>query len=181
MTGVYILMSDKEVIYVGATENWPNRLAQHKEIPFTNARLFKCDSKDLLEFEARFIKFFKPKNNYMGNQKSRRKITEQWVKDNGDLIKKCVELDTKGSNNELADKARLDLGLSPKYTTTDICRTLRVKYQKAFFVGWDYKKSKFKSKKIKSGERPAHADMAERICTNETGTLDGFTGLTFRE
>lgn len=140
MIGVYLLMANKKVIYVGATECWPMRLTQHKEIIFTEARLFQCDKKDLLEFEKRFISFFKPTHNFKGKLKHRKKISDKWICDNRETIKDLLE---SRQDNELAEKARNEFDLSPKYTTTDITSVIVRRYCFLMNCDYNYRKDRF--------------------------------------
>lgn len=63
MTGVYVLLYKKKFIYIGQTKNWPGRIFKHKHIKFDEARLIECKIDDLLYFESRLIRIFKPKMN----------------------------------------------------------------------------------------------------------------------
>ena len=128
MIGVYLLIHKRKVVYVGATKNWPARLTQHREIRFTEGKLFECSASNLLEYERRFIHFFKPINNFMSKERPRKKITYEWVKQNAELIKGSKK---KGMATIVA-KARIDLSLSPKYTSTDIYASILRNYGKVF-------------------------------------------------
>lgn len=63
MTGVYFLLYNKRIVYIGATENWPVRLGMHRGIKFTEAKLFECSLFSLKKNEERLIKIFNPRHN----------------------------------------------------------------------------------------------------------------------
>lgn len=62
--GVYFLMHDDEVVYVGQSVSIDNRIKQHrKDKTFDYAKAVKVDSKKLLFVESNFINTMKPKYN----------------------------------------------------------------------------------------------------------------------
>ena len=64
MSGIYFLLDGKEIVYIGQTKNFENRLIQHSNKNFTGYRFIECsDKKRRLLYEARWLNKFKPKYN----------------------------------------------------------------------------------------------------------------------
>lgn len=64
LCGIYFLLKDQQVVYVGQSTNIFCRVADHllsKE--FDSFSYFECDRKDLTDFEAAYINKYKPKLN----------------------------------------------------------------------------------------------------------------------
>lgn len=65
MTGVYFLIKNGLVVYVGQSSNVEKRIITHRnsEKQFDSYRVISCDESLLLYYERRWIKRFKPKYN----------------------------------------------------------------------------------------------------------------------
>ena len=63
MTGIYFLLDGNEVVYVGQTKDFVNRIKSHSNKKYTSYRFIECEAKHLLEYEGRWIRKFKPKFN----------------------------------------------------------------------------------------------------------------------
>lgn len=64
-TGVYFLIKDGKIIYIGKTTQFEVRIKAHraKGMCFDYARLIQCDKSRISFYEARWIKKFKPLKN----------------------------------------------------------------------------------------------------------------------
>lgn len=62
---VYFLLQDKEIVYVGTTENLNGRIKAHRQSikVFNKVKFFEISEKDRFIFEFLFIKYYKPKYN----------------------------------------------------------------------------------------------------------------------
>lgn len=60
MSGIYFLIKDGSVIYVGQSTQPERRLLQHRDKDFDSFRIIKCHVSKLLEYERRLIKLFNP-------------------------------------------------------------------------------------------------------------------------
>lgn len=60
MSGIYFLIKDGNVIYIGQSINVEKRLLKHRDKDFDTFRIIKCHESRLLEYERRLIKLFKP-------------------------------------------------------------------------------------------------------------------------
>lgn len=151
MTGVYILLYRKKVVYVGKTENWPVRLAAHKSLTFTDAKLIECSKSKLDATEKRLIEIFTPKYNFLHTVKRvGPKMTDEWVIENADLIVRSLEQEN--SYQPIHKKAVKDLGLSPRYSSSDLTGVVIGRYKRLFNVDYDYKARKFQPLKQDSIE-----------------------------
>lgn len=111
-TGIYFLLDKRKVVYVGRTVTWPVRLAAHRWMDFTSARVIECDPEDLVKNEARLIELFKPKYNIAGKSPNKpfvRHLTDDWIKENSQIIEKSLAY---GQTDYLVDKMRSELGYS---------------------------------------------------------------------
>jgi hypothetical protein len=63
ISGIYFLIHEGEVIYVGQSCNVASRMLGHKNKTFDRAFVLPCAPSNLNETEAAFIGFFKPKLN----------------------------------------------------------------------------------------------------------------------
>jgi hypothetical protein len=63
VSGIYFLVQDGEVIYVGQSCNVASRMLGHKNKNFDRAFVLPCAPSNLNKTEAAFIGFFKPKLN----------------------------------------------------------------------------------------------------------------------
>lgn len=63
MIGIYFLIKNKKVIYIGQTKNWARRLYEHKKKGFDSTRFMVCDKSKLRDYEVRWIRKFKPELN----------------------------------------------------------------------------------------------------------------------
>lgn len=64
-TGIYFLIVNGNVNYIGQTHDLVNRLFQHKIqlMPWDDVRFIECDESKLTYYETRWIKRFKPREN----------------------------------------------------------------------------------------------------------------------
>lgn len=146
MTGVYVLLYRKKVVYIGQTRKWPNRLFQHKLVKFDEARLIECKIDDLRYFESRLIRIFKPKFNVSESSKTRkRRITDEWIVENNLSIGGCKNRD---EVTKIAEKAKSLLGYSPMYNASDLGLTIIRAYCRIYDMEWNYKKGRFRPKKV---------------------------------
>ena len=76
-TGIYFLIKDGLVVYIGQTTIWPNRLYQHKNKDYDSTRFIECDQLSLSKYEYRLIKLFRPKYNLHPKLEEVRKINEK--------------------------------------------------------------------------------------------------------
>lgn len=70
VSGIYFLVHDGDVIYVGQSCNVASRMLSHKNKTFDRAFVLPCPRSKLNETEAAFIGFFKPQLN-MNQEKTR--------------------------------------------------------------------------------------------------------------
>ena len=63
ISGIYFLVHEGEVVYVGQSCNVASRMLGHKNKIFDRAFVLPCAASNLNETEAAFIGFFKPKLN----------------------------------------------------------------------------------------------------------------------
>lgn len=63
MSGVYFLIKDGVVVYVGQSSNVEKRVLCHVDKDFDRWRVIGCNDSKRLEYERRLIKYFKPKFN----------------------------------------------------------------------------------------------------------------------
>lgn len=139
--GVYFLIEKRKVIYIGKTKSWPNRLIGHREIHFDEAKLLECDAKNIDAYELRLINIFRPKHNC--SIKVHKRMTNEWIENNKDFVKKCIESNDKKDLRKLGFKAKTDLGYSPKYTNSDLKWTIVRDYCKLYKLDFDHNKGKF--------------------------------------
>ena len=82
-SGVYKLIKDGEVVYIGMSVNIINRLTNHvcdKAIDFNSIEFYTIDGVDkngLLNIESRMIERFKPKYNIQKTENSAREWTKE--------------------------------------------------------------------------------------------------------
>lgn len=146
MTGVYLLMLNGKVIYVGSTQNWPNRLVQHKEIAFDECRIIECPLESLHKNEGRLIRLLKPIHNRQYLLKRMRPPVMQWVKDNESVVRVAFE---SGGEAAIGERVKKELKYSPKTASTDIAWSILRNYCKLNNVDFNWTKKKFtKLKKI---------------------------------
>ena len=62
-TGVYFLIRQKVVVYVGRTKNLDQRLLGHTNKQYDDVRFFPCPESKLSYYENRWIARFKPEYN----------------------------------------------------------------------------------------------------------------------
>lgn len=64
-TGVYFLLKNRKVIYIGKTTRWPFRLKQHLAqcMDYDNVRFIECHESRLGGYEIRWIRRFNPEYN----------------------------------------------------------------------------------------------------------------------
>jgi len=62
MTGVYFLLQDSKVVYIGQTKNIKQRLVNHY-VYFDSYRFMPCDINRMNEYETRWLKRFRPQFN----------------------------------------------------------------------------------------------------------------------
>lgn len=102
-SGIYFLIDNKEIVYIGKTKNISHRLAGHGNKNYEVYRFIACEEIYLDAYEKRWIERFKPKYN------SKKKIDEN-LKLNK-TISITVNADTEKLLNHLASKKRLKLGV----------------------------------------------------------------------
>lgn len=61
LSGVYFLMYKKEVVYIGATHDFPRRIIYHYDKVYDSIRFIECDNRTY--YEKRLINLFRPKYN----------------------------------------------------------------------------------------------------------------------
>lgn len=70
LSGIYILLSGRKIVYVGKTQSLFSRILEHKKDKnFDCFRVLLCDEQDnqlMQHYEQRLIKLFKPKYNKNG-------------------------------------------------------------------------------------------------------------------
>lgn len=73
--GIYFCLWKGEVIYIGKTTNFVQRLVEHKciglNMDYDKARLIECDESKLDYYEKRWINKFKPRENTVGIRRSK--------------------------------------------------------------------------------------------------------------
>jgi hypothetical protein len=97
VSGIYFLMQDEQVVYVGQSTNVYQRIIQHKEmkkIPFSHALWYEVAPPDLISVEYYWISRLRPPHNN-GNKARINSELAEWT--NGlltsDLISKIEELE----------------------------------------------------------------------------------------
>ena len=61
MIGIYFLIRNKKIIYIGKSIDVMRRLKEHCQcVWFTQFRVIPCDIRKISEYEKRLIKYFKP-------------------------------------------------------------------------------------------------------------------------
>jgi uncharacterized protein (DUF4415 family) len=69
--GVYFLIENGEIVYIGESKNPSERVRQHKAINFTHTRYIACGNR--MNAELLYIKKFKPKHNIKKSVTKKRK------------------------------------------------------------------------------------------------------------
>lgn len=71
MTGIYFLIKDNKVVYVGQTTDWPFRLKYHvsQALDFDHAKFIECPNNRLQAMEKAYIEKYKPIHNHAHNCK----------------------------------------------------------------------------------------------------------------
>ncbi|MDA8256318.1 MAG: GIY-YIG nuclease family protein [Betaproteobacteria bacterium] len=64
--GIYFLMQEGEIVYIGQSRNVQNRIAQHGDKRFDSYAVLPCPDATLEKNERRLILKFKPKYNTLG-------------------------------------------------------------------------------------------------------------------
>jgi hypothetical protein len=63
--GIYFLIKNDEIVYVGQSVNIHNRIATHENVKdFDRFTYVECEQRDLSRIEAMYIDMYKPKYNY---------------------------------------------------------------------------------------------------------------------
>lgn len=60
MIGIYFLIKDKKVVYIGQTKHFPSRLIGHNDKDYDTVRFITCEKNVLTRYESRLISYFKP-------------------------------------------------------------------------------------------------------------------------
>jgi len=98
MTGIYFLIFNGSVVYVGQSVQLEKRIKCHKDKEHDSIRIIECESNKLSIYESRWIKMFMPKYNvHMNRKKSQHSINLKnslWTK-----IEKQAEKDSRSINN----------------------------------------------------------------------------------
>lgn len=78
--GIYFLFLGKEIIYIGKTTDLASRLIRHDNqlMPYNSVRFIACTENKLHEYETRWIKRFKPKENH--THKGRKKQKSYYIR-----------------------------------------------------------------------------------------------------
>ena len=63
MTGIYFLIRNKKIVYVGGTTRWPGRISGHCYKNFNATRFIPCKRSKLEYYENRWIAKFRPELN----------------------------------------------------------------------------------------------------------------------
>lgn len=63
MIGIYFLLKNKKIVYIGQSRNVERRIASHRDKDFDSFRVIACGVDDLLRYEKRLINYFKPELN----------------------------------------------------------------------------------------------------------------------
>lgn len=87
MIGIYFLIKEDVVIYIGQSIHIEKRILSHRDKDFDEFRVIKCDESKLLHYEKRLIKLFKPtlngqpggKRNGAGRPKGSKRAEESTV------------------------------------------------------------------------------------------------------
>ncbi len=64
---IYFIFYKNELVYIGQTVNLLRRIKEHHSFKFDWVRFIECDRDKLKHYEARLIKYFKPKANRNNN------------------------------------------------------------------------------------------------------------------
>ena len=67
-TGIYFLIHEGQVVYIGQTIDWPLRLRGHKDKSFDSTRFIECSPDKRIDYEKRLIKIFNPIYNIGGGR-----------------------------------------------------------------------------------------------------------------
>lgn len=74
MTGIYFLLLNNKVVYIGQTKNLKQRISSHKgKKKFDSFRVFPCNVEKLLMYERRWIVKFQPEYNIRKKNKSNKR------------------------------------------------------------------------------------------------------------
>lgn len=60
-SGIYFLLDDWRIVYVGSTTDFPRRVTSHYDKRFTRIRFIECS--DYKYQEKRWMRYFRPKYN----------------------------------------------------------------------------------------------------------------------
>jgi len=85
MSGVYFLFQAEKLVYIGQSKNVEHRLATHN-IDYDSYRVIPCSIPNLLHYEKRLIKYFKPRLN--GSPGGKREGSGRKVGSFGNGVKK---------------------------------------------------------------------------------------------
>lgn len=92
ITGVYFLIKETEIVYIGQSINCPKRIAEHtKDKDFDNFTIIKCERDELDILESLYIFKFEPKLNkvFTGSRNLEAKFTPLKV---AEIISKCKKV-----------------------------------------------------------------------------------------
>jgi hypothetical protein len=138
-TGVYFLLRNRKVVYIGKTTRWPRRSTEHAHIDFDQCRIIECDRSQIAYYERRLIQVLRPKHNTMHSKPIiKNRVTDEWIKLNKRFIKKSFESDKMGP---LTKKAMEELGYARGSVS---CFTILRAYKRIYKVDFEWSKLEFK-------------------------------------
>ena len=90
--GIYFLVKDDEIIYIGQSINIPARLAQHVNKHFDRVFVLECSQSELNTVERIYLNHFRPRLNGFRIRKAKQKGV--WVNTpmDKDLVRKLDEM-----------------------------------------------------------------------------------------
>ena len=63
MIGIYFLIRNRKIVYIGQSKNVEKRLKSHLKKEYDSVRVIQCAIESLSYYEKRWIKLFKPELN----------------------------------------------------------------------------------------------------------------------
>lgn len=120
-TGIYFLIKDAEVVYIGKTTDYPFRLKAHvrQQMDFDSVRFIECAECNLDSYEKRWINKFKPVHN--GTHKGKIEKHLQKV-----LSKPKVKIFKNMHFRKLTEKSGINFGNHKDWTVADMIKHGRI-------------------------------------------------------
>lgn len=90
-TGIYFLMCEGKIVYIGKTTKWPFRLKFHisQKMEFDTVRFIACEKDDLSRYEKRWIEKYSPIHNTTHKKPRKNAIPEFFeYRRNGKQVKR---------------------------------------------------------------------------------------------